>query len=295
MKILHYCPSEMGNRHYKKVSIKLLDYLRNCDDKYWVCKRAYPYKRELEKRVEKNDILLITAHGGAAGILQAKPMRIREIQRTKYDYAISREEANLFKNNITFSFACYTALRFGSIVIDNGGQAYIGFKSEIGALTKVSTDSGHNKQMRKAYEYVAKIILTSTIAECIYKYIFDFQTAEVCMQWFSLTLEQRLVEFFEMSSIQVLKIYGYKIDKGVWAKHKGQLGIYQLNILKTIQDNMVCMGDKNYISMLGFYLRDEIPEEIIDNVRKTTFQDVEYSRKFKECLNKYLDDHGRND
>ena len=195
----------------------------------------------------------------------------------------------MFKNNITFSFACFTATEFGPTVIESGGQAYIGFKSEIGALTKVSKNSGHNKQVRNTYEYVSKIILTTTIAECVYKFIYDFQTAEICKQWFSLMLEKRLMDFFDMSAAQILKNYRYKMDEGTWAKHKGELQIYQLNILNNVQKEMVCLGDMNYISMLGFYLRESIPAEIVSRIKATEFQDAEYGRKFHKHLNSYLE------
>ena len=72
MKILHYCPSEMGNRHYKKTEKELKRLMESFSGRYFVYRYAKPYKAMLEKRVEKNDILLTKTSHSKNGLRSLK-------------------------------------------------------------------------------------------------------------------------------------------------------------------------------------------------------------------------------
>ncbi len=278
MEILHLYTPKRGVRFYAKVKNILYKNLHS--DLYKVFETKECFFNKLNNNINEYDIVLITAHGAEDSIII--PRRQHEIlnHSTQYKRYISLEDTVKFINDFVFSVACSTALEFGPKTIENGAKSFLGYELIIENLFQVS-DLQITRKIRKVYENIAKQIFVEELANSILKFIDDFQTVNMLKQSFAFNLEKRLINLFKMNVSEIDENYGYKIDAIIWKKNRPKLSILQLDFLREVNSHLVCLGDPEYISIIGFNRNNNIPPNIIARLEKANFNDQELSKLFK--------------
>lgn len=287
MEILQFYTPVESNRHYQHTVEKLSESLNGkcCFKVYHTADR---FLQKLERNLSEYDIVLMTVHGSMESVIAPNPPHLRMEHR--YRKIINKEQTSKFQNDCVIAIACFTAEEFGPEAIKNNAQTYIGFHKEIGGIIAVRNQE-YNKRARYYCELISKKILTETIAECMYKFISDFQTAELFKQTFCFLLEKRLSAFFEMTAEEIFSIYGQKIPEDQWEKCKGTMGLFQLNMLRTVNSSMECLGDSNYIPIAGFDFCSSLTPSQLKRLENASFKNKDYLEQFEERFKLFQQEH----
>ncbi len=283
MKIIHLYMSKLGIRFFKNIKYFMK---QKFDDKiYYNCFREKEFINKLSITKDDYDMVLITTHGSEDAIVIPHKAKDRINFNSNFKRYIKLDKTKHFKNNFVFAIACNTAVEFGPKSIDNGCLAYLGYETQIKNIFYIN-DLNMCKKVRKTYEEIIKKIFVEELVNSIYKFITDFQNVKMLKQWFSFHLEKRLINFFNMSVEEIYENYNYKVDKNIWKKNKPKLTVMQLNFLKESNNHLICCGDPNYISMIGFEMDIQLDEKTLERIEKIGFIDKNYEKIFKDNLNK---------
>lgn len=285
MEILHFYTAKKGVRFLVHTRNLLLESLGSESYRYYWEKNSFLGR--LNRNRDEYDVAVITAHGSDDAILMPRPIAEREYHHSDYIKIMEVEDTEKFRNDFVCAVACSTALEFGRKAIENGTLAYMGYEIIIQPLFQVS-DRGISKKVRETCEMAIKKAFTEEFADAFQHFIKDFQSVKMFRQNFSFKLEKRIIRFFKMSADEIYKVYGYKVDEGIWRKNRPRVQLLQLNFLKEVNRHLVCLGDEEYISAVGFRYSPVISEKTRHRLRNVCFKNKEYQAFFLNQLDEYL-------
>ena len=243
-------------------------------------------KRDLVEKLRRNKEcfanVLLVAHGCNNAILLPTP----DLNRPFTVY-ISPNEANLFKNDFVFAISCSTANEFGLRCIEEGAIAYLGYKMNFGHLfCSYSTDCPViPKRITTYVDIIIKKLFVKGLSQAYEEFLVNPHNVSVLRERFSYLLEKRMAELIHYSSAQIKQEYCISIPEHDFKKYFGEVVMRMISCLNNILPNLVCLGDKNYIShsyisyrKLSGYDNDAIVDELESNASFISLMNDEYKQ-----------------
>ena len=266
------CMKKRGIRFFHRITFNKTDIHKH--------RTKYSFLRELSKRTECYDNVLIMAHGANDAIII--PTGDFDQPWSKY---IAGSDCNAFKNDFVFAVSCYTANSFGKKCIDAGSLCYLGYEVLIGSLFSVKEleKSTIPKRTTIAIDTIIKHIFIEELARAYEEFLMTPINVLTLKERFAFLLERRVAELPSMSSEELFKKYNVRINPQHIDKYIAAVVIKVLEFLSEISNHLVCIGDANYISSSFISYakatgtsRDEIIAYLIRNPSYQRLKNKEY-------------------
>ncbi|MCY8486950.1 hypothetical protein MOC97_16045 [Bacillus atrophaeus] len=231
-KVIHFVPKAKSIRFFQNIKRDLKEMFG--EDLYSIHWKPSAFIEELNKRKDKLDVIIISAHGSNDSIIKLNNGR-------EPSKLITLEEAHLFRNNFIFANSCYTANKFGPALIENGALCYIGFNHLMSEVFKYKNKSNH-----LLFEKVVKRIYTDSISQAISDFINKCLTAKELCQYIEFYFKKHINVVCKMSLAVLNEEYDTKLDEEDHQIFK----LAKLELLEKfndLKDRLNILGEENYI------------------------------------------------
>lgn len=259
--IIHFSPKRGAG--YLRRTRRLLreEFKNNKSCVYRNYHNSEVFKHELDQLKDESGVVVITAHGSKASIIEPLKLEERGKYAGKWKKVFDIDDTVYFRNKVVATLSCETAEILGIKAVQNGAISYLGFNTQITETLRIV----HKNNDVKFLSYSDRLLTLSRkiVANSFFYSIKDFlykcNSTELLWKDFCFFIEDSVSELYLMDRNDINDKYGIGFRKSDEIFLRDSFIILQAKA-KDLVDSIVLIGEENYIPY--FFLDKQSPDRL---------------------------------